>query len=304
MSASQSSPPTSLAPISADRRIAGKSRAAVRKRRLPITRALMHRPSTRGYALRASVHPYALVAMMMAVVVGMWSGLSIPLVLMLHTMVVVFTSRTEGFRRMVDEDLLEGLRAEQARETEQLIIQMELEHQNEFRTLMRQVETIRENAANRWNAVSEVVKDDAPLDELLNTYLELGIAYKAGRDSLRSADRAAIEEEIRLLRQRSETDGTLGAIDARRLGIATRRAECFDRTRDELQVMRQEMAAVASLIHLMHEQSMKVLPPTSAGHQMDAIIDELDGHNEALRELAVHATSTSRDRTPVSTKAA
>jgi len=302
MSASRNNASVSLARASTDRRLAGRPRAAVRTRRLPLSRPVLRRPSSRGYLLRAAVHPYALVAMMMAVVVGMWSGLSVPLVLVLHGLVVTFTSRTDGFRNMVDEDLLEGLRAEQTRDTEQLIIQMELEHQNELRALMRQVDTIRDNAQHRWNAVTHMVKEDEPLDDLLNTFLQLGIAYKAGRDSLRSADRSAIEEEIRVLRQRSMVEELPSDLEGRRLNIATRRAEGFDATRDELNVMREEMATVASVIHLMHEQSMKVMAPQSAGLQVEELLAELDGHSEALRELALHAAASLRDATPLQTK--
>src|SRR6185436_8779845 len=75
-----------------------------------------------------------------------------------------------------------------------------------------------------------------------------------GRSSQRRFDGAAAQAAPAELRAHGRGDRLRG-LGQRRLTIAYRRAACWSRTREELEVVAHKLSTILELIQLMHEQS-------------------------------------------------
>jgi hypothetical protein len=100
-------------------------------------------------------------------------------------------------------------------------------------------------------------------------------------------NRHAIEGTIRALEaaEASTPAASLGLL-RRRLAIAYRRAECWSRTRDGLEAIGHQLATIAELVHLMHQESLSPSGSASVSADVDRVLMELEHGEGALRELA------------------
>lgn len=90
--------------------------------------------------------------------------------------------------------------------------------------------------------------------------------------SLEAAEMASPERTRELLR--------------RRLTIAYRRAECWSRTRENLEAIGHQLATITELVQLVHQESLAPPDPAGVGEVLDRFLTEFEESNGALRELA------------------
>ncbi|WP_437729362.1 hypothetical protein [Sorangium sp. So ce861] len=253
--------------------------------------APLRRRTARTYLGRVLVHPYNLLVVGSVLLLSFigWSPLLLLLGLGAELVILCIVPWRGYFRRSIDAQLDEADRAAWSRARECLIRQMDIRHQQELARLDRLIDRTRENIRRRGGAVPLLLDDGFGLSRLLMSYIRLAIAHKAGQESLAMTNHSELMETIRSLEAiRSASAGRTRGLSERRLAIAYRRAECWSRTREGLEVVSQKLATILELIQLMHEQSMTPVDSPATCADIDRFMRELDGFDtgeSAQREL-------------------
>lgn len=242
--------------------------------------APLRRRTARTYLGRVLVHPYNLLVVGSVLLLSFigWSPLLLLLGLGAELVILCVVPWRGYFRRSIDAQLDEADRAAWSRARESLIRQMDIRHQQELARLDRLIDRTRENIRRRGGAVPLLLDDGFCLSRLLMSYIRLAIAHKAGQESLAMTNHTELMETIRSLEAiRSASAGRARGLSERRLTIAYRRAECWSRTREGLEVVSQKLATILELVQLMHEQSMTPVDSPATCMEIDRFMRELDG---------------------------
>ncbi|WP_437787663.1 hypothetical protein [Sorangium sp. So ce1097] len=253
--------------------------------------APLRRRTASTYVGRVLVHPYNLLVVGSALLLSFigWSPLLLLIGLGAELLILCLVPWRGYFRRSIDAQLDEADRAAWSRARESLIRQMDIRHQQELARLDRLIDRTRENIRRRGGAVPMLLDDGFGLSRLLMSYIRLAIAHKAGQESLAMTNHTELMETIRSLEAvRSTSAGRTRGLSERRLSIAYRRAECWSRTREGLEVVSQKLAAILELIQLMHEQSMTPADSPSTCVEIDRFmreLDDIDNGESTQREL-------------------
>ncbi|WP_437821762.1 hypothetical protein [Sorangium sp. So ce1078] len=238
------------------------------------------RRTARTYLGRVLVHPYNLLVVGSVLLLSFigWSPLLLLFGLGAELVILCIVPWRGYFRRSIDAQLDEADRAAWSRARESLIRQMDIRHQQELARLDRLIDRTRENIRRRGGAIPLLLDDGFGLSRLLMSYIRLAIAHKAGQESLAMTNHSELMETIRSLEAiRSTSAGRARGLSERRLAIAYRRAECWNRTREGLEVVSQKLATILELIQLMHEQSMTPVDSPATCAELDRFMRELDG---------------------------
>ncbi|MGK3993453.1 hypothetical protein [Sorangium sp. So ce1024] len=253
--------------------------------------APLRRRTASTYVGRVLVHPYNLLVVGSALLLSFigWSPLLLLIGLGAELLILCLVPWRGYFRRSIDAQLDEADRAAWSKARESLIRQMDIRHQQELARLDRLIDRTRENIRRRGGAVPTLLDDGFGLSRLLMSYIRLAIAHKAGQESLAMTNHTELMETIRSLEAvRSTSAGRTRGLSERRLSIAYRRAECWSRTREGLEVVSQKLAAILELIQLMHEQSMTPADSPSTCVEIDRFmreLDDIDNGESTQREL-------------------
>ncbi|WP_437604286.1 hypothetical protein [Sorangium sp. So ce590] len=242
--------------------------------------APLRRRTARTYLGRVMVHPYNLLVVGSVLLLSFigWSPLLLLFGLGAELVILCIIPWRGYFRRSIDAQLDEADRAAWSRARESLIRQMDIRHQQELARLDRLIDRTRENIRRRGGSVPLLLDDGFGLSRLLMSYIRLAIAHKAGQESLAMTNHSELMETIRSLETlRSTSAGRARGLSERRLSIAYRRAECWSRTREGLDVVSQKLATILELIQLMHEQSMTPVDSPATCAEIDRFMRELDG---------------------------
>jgi hypothetical protein len=243
-------------------------------------------------AKHALKHPWHLVALCGATVSSA-STLS-PIVVLLalagiELLVVCVISRLACYRRLVQQRLY-ALEVERcAQERAVLLRQMSDAHRRELTRLEAVVDRIRDIGPLRGVPAQAVVDDCL---RLLASYVRLAIAHTVSRESLAMVDRRALDDEARRL----EALSLAGSEEARelargRLLVLRRRAETWDRSRECMETIAQQLAMIADLVQLAHEQFATLLDATTARDEIGRYVAMLDGQRCAVVESAEFAVA-------------
>jgi hypothetical protein len=239
------------------------------------------------YVKHAIVHPWHVVVLAGATVFGVanWSLLVLLLVFAgAELLLLGIVLHLRAFRRYVDDRLDQIERAKAAEQRAALLLQMSDEHRRELLRLETVVDRIRD-AARPHGTASQIAVDECLL--LLASYVRLAIAHNVSRECLASVDRKALEDEIHVLAaarfSQSEHTRTLAA---RRLTIARKRAERWDRSREALEAISHQLAMIGELVQLTHEQIAAPADPGGATEEIDRVVEQLDDNQATLDELA------------------
>jgi hypothetical protein len=134
--------------------------------------------------------------------------------------------------------------------------------------------------------MQSVLDECVGLGRLLASYVRLAIAYKSGKDFFDATSRQMLVDEIESLEaSQLALSKRMRALAARRLVIARKRLERWDKTRDDLDAISQQLATIRSLIHMVHELSMTPIDPDAMNGELDGFMSELDEQEGTLREL-------------------
>ena len=239
------------------------------------------------YVKHALVHPWHVVVLAGATVFGV-ANWSLALLLLVFAgaelLLLGVILHLRAFQRYVDErlDLVERGRAAEQRAT--LLLQMGDEHRRELLRLEATVDRIRD--ATRPHGTAAQLAVDECL-RLLAAYVRLAMAYNVSRECLASVDRRLLGEELRALEAAAFTQGGHAReLAKRRIAIAKKRAERWDRSRDALEAIAHQLAMISELVRLTHEQVAAPADPGGTTDEIDRVVEELDDSHSTLEELA------------------
>jgi hypothetical protein len=239
------------------------------------------------YVKHALMHPWHIVVLAGATVFGVanWSLLVLLLVFTgAEVMLLGIVLRMRAFRAYVDDRLDQIERGQAAEQRTTLLLQMSDEHRRELLRLEAIVDKIRD--ATRPHGTAAQIAVDECL-RLLASYVRLAMTYNVSRDCLASVDRRALEEEIHTLEAARFTQGTHArALAQRRLQIAKKRADRWDRSRESLDAIAHQLAMIGELVQFTHEQVAAPSDPTGATSEIDRVVEELDDNQSTIEELA------------------
>ena len=254
------------------------------------TSAEQTQPPKRGlwvYVKHALMHPWHVVVLAGATVFGVanWSLLVLLLVFAgAELMLLGVVLHLRAFRKYVDERLDQIERARAAEQRATLLLQMGDEHRRELLRLESIVDRVRD-ATTPHGTAAQIAVDECL--RLLAAYVRLAIAHNVSRECLASVNRRGLEEEIRSLEAARFAQGPhTRALAQRRMIIARKRAERWDRSREALDAIAHQLAMIGELIQLTHEQIAAPADPICATDEIDRAVEELDDHHSTLEELA------------------
>jgi hypothetical protein len=239
------------------------------------------------YVKHALMHPWHVVVLAGATVFGVanWSLLVLLLVFAgAELMLLGVVLHLRAFRRYVDERLDQIDRGRAAEQRATLLLQMGDEHRRELLRLESIVDRVRD-ATTPHGTAAQIAVDECL--RLLASYVRLAIAHNVSRECLASVNRRGLEDEIRTLEAARFAQGPhTRALALRRIGIARRRAERWDRSREALDAIGHQLAMIAELVQLTHEQIAAPADPVGATDEIDRVVEELDDQRSTLEELA------------------
>jgi hypothetical protein len=239
------------------------------------------------YVKHALMHPWHVVVLAGATVFGVanWSLLVMFLVFAgAELLLLGIVLHLRAFRRYVDDRLDQIERAEAAEQRATLLLQMGDDHRRELLRLESVVDKIRDMTRPLGTA-AQIAADECL--RLLASYVRLAIACNVSRDCLASVDRRTLDDEIRSLEAtRFSSNAHARALAQRRLVIARKRAERWDRSREALEAIAHQLAMIGELVQLTHEQVSAPADPVGATAEIDRVVEQLDDGQSTLEELA------------------
>ncbi len=192
------------------------------------------------YVSNAAIHPSNLLLLIgvMFLSLILWSGPVLLAGLGVEAAFLVVVPRCAFFRRGVDECLDEAERAESQKAREALILQMGEGHRQELVKIEALIGKTFANAQRRHGPLLLGAGDPRGMGRLTGSFIRLAIAHRACEESLAMTNRHALEGTIRSLEAAEASQPSSSrALLRRRLTIAYRRAECWTRTRDNLEAI-------------------------------------------------------------------
>jgi len=239
------------------------------------------------YVKHALMHPWHVVVLAGATVFGVanWSLLVLLLVFAgAELLLLGIVLHLRAFRRYVDDRLDQIERARAAEQRSTLLLQMADEHRRELLRLESIVDRIRD-AARPHGTAAQIAVDECL--RLLASYVRLAIAYNVSRECLASVDRKALDDEMRQLEAARFSPGQhTRALAQRRLAIARKRAERWDRSREALEAIAHQLAMIGELVQLTHEQVAAPADPGGAIDEIDRVVEQLDDNQATIDELS------------------
>jgi hypothetical protein len=243
--------------------------------------------STWIYVRHALMHPWHVVVLAGATVFGVanWSLFALLLVFVgAELLLLGIVLHLRVFRRYVDERLNQIERAKAAEQRATLLLQMGDDHRRDLLRLESVVDKIRD-ATKPHGTAAQIAVDQCL--RLLANYVRLAMTYNVSRECLASVDRRALDDDARALEAaRFSRSEQTRALAQRRLAIARRRAERWDRSREALDAISHQLAMIGELVQLTHEQVAAPADSEGTTDEIDRIVQELDDNQSTIDELA------------------
>ncbi len=125
------------------------------------------------------------------------------------------------------------------------------------------------------------------LDTLLTSFLRLISTLNQYRTYLNSADRQALEKEVRTLEAElaQETNPRLKDVKEKRLEILRKRLARFEQAGESREVVSHQLASIEDLMRLTHEQSIAIRDPEVVNRQLETLNAEAQATDETVRQM-------------------
>jgi len=242
----------------------------------------------RSYAWELVRHPVHVVfagCVLPAIVFFTWSTYVVAAVACAEVGFVWLVHRMPSFRRMIDERN-RAIEAESAaRVRSEVLGRLTEPHRTELFHLEALADSIRARVTP--SGTSSAADDCLGLDRLLAAYAGGAIACATGRASLAATDRDAIAMEIAALERKADSarTETLRAVAVERLRVARMRAARWDRSRDDLEEMEEQLTLIADVVRLTHENAMAPLRSPSFADALGRALASIPDGERTLTEI-------------------
>jgi hypothetical protein len=241
------------------------------------------------YLSNAAIHPSNLLLLIAVMFLSLilWSGPVLLAGLGVEAAFLVVVPRCAFFRRSIDTCLDEAERAVLQKAREALILQMGEAHRQELCRIEALIGKTFTNVQRRHGIALLGECDPLGVGRLTQSFIRLAIAHRACEESLAMTNRHVLEGTIRSL-EAAETasQDRSRSLLRRRLSIAYRRAECWARTRENLEAIGHQLATITELVHLMHQESLAPSGSSGVSAEVDRVLADFEHGEGALRELA------------------
>jgi hypothetical protein len=240
--------------------------------------------SERAWAYRkaALIHPSNLIGLAGVLMLGLIHPGAGILLLGLGAELLVFclASKSQWFRRCLDEGFEEAAQAVAQRARAILISKMADGHRDELARIDGLIKKIHESEAARAEPVA--LGEDLDLHRLTGSYIRLALAHKACEEALVLGEQKPLRVLIRSL-EAAEQTATQRVREAirERLSIAHQRAEHEASIRENLEVIAHHLAALVDLVQLRHQKALTVGPSAEA----DCVMQDIEATRSAVLEL-------------------
>lgn len=132
------------------------------------------------------------------------------------------------------------------------------------------------------------------LQGMLEAYLRLLYAGQQHIEYLRTTNPDAIKREIGQLQQKLASEAPkVREINQKRVEILTKRAEKFDKIRENRQVIEAQCAAIEDVLQLIRDQSVTMRDPQQVSGQLESLVQNVEQTEETVKQVeAIFETAT------------
>ena len=124
------------------------------------------------------------------------------------------------------------------------------------------------------------------LQGMLEAYLRLLYADQQHIDYLRTTNPTAIKREIDQLQQKLAADNPkVQQIDHQRIEILNKRAEKFEKIRENRQVIEAQCAAIEDGLQLIRDQSVTMRDPQQVSGQLESLIQNVEQTEDTVKQV-------------------
>ncbi len=202
---------------------------------------------------------------------------------------LAFLSVIPSFRRLVasNYDAQELLEPGSPQAREQLVNELAASQREHWLSLNELKDKILANYRLLPGGRVMAASSEGRLDGLLTSFLRLLATLNSYRKYLNTADRKAIEVELKALEAEvaQETNLRLKDVKARRVEIMKKRAYRFAQAEESREVVSHQLASIEDVLRLTHEQSIAIRDPDAVERQLEALTTEVEATEETVREM-------------------
>lgn len=124
------------------------------------------------------------------------------------------------------------------------------------------------------------------INGLIESYIKLLYQKERYEDSVRSGAEKDIARDIEQVRSELESHTPrVRAIKERRLRILEQRLERYKRSKENLEIIEEQLATIEDVIKYIHEQSLTLRDPEAITFQLDTLLNEVEETEASVEEI-------------------
>jgi len=240
--------------------------------------------------LKAAFHwQYNLIALGATVAFAAISASALPLILVggLELIYLSVIPHNKRFQRLVRSWRF----AEEKKSHELKVTQMWQQLPADARSRYDQLVTVCKAVTANYSSLSSasqmlVSQMHDKLQGMLEAYLRLLYVDQQHIDYLRTTNPTAIKREIDQLQQKLASDTPkVKEINQQRIEILTKRAEKFEKIRENRQVIEAQCAAIEDGLELIRDQSVTVRDPQQVSGQLEGLLQSVEQTEDTVKQV-------------------
>ncbi len=124
------------------------------------------------------------------------------------------------------------------------------------------------------------------INGLIESYIKLLYQKERYEDSTRSGAEKEIARDIQEVRSELESQSPrVKAIKKRRLRILEQRLDRFKKSKENLEIIEEQLATIEDVIKYIHEQSLTLRDPEAITFQLDTLLNEVEETEASVEEI-------------------
>ena len=125
------------------------------------------------------------------------------------------------------------------------------------------------------------------IDGLIESYIKLLYQKERYEDSVRNGAEAEIARDIKEIRDELETTQSkkVRAIKERRLRILDQRLARYKKSKENQEIIEEQLATIEDVIKYIHEQSLTLRDPEAITFQLDTLLNEVEETEASVEEM-------------------
>lgn len=125
------------------------------------------------------------------------------------------------------------------------------------------------------------------IDGLIESYIKLLYQKERYEDSVRNGAEAEIARDIKEIRGELDTSQSkrVRAIKERRLRILEQRLARYKKSKENQEIIEEQLATIEDVIKYIHEQSLTLRDPEAITFQLDTLLNEVEETEASVEEM-------------------